>query len=172
MSATAPPPAAVTEIAGVGCPDGLGRDVTLNASDIGPGWIGAGGGWTGDGCDGSSDWTVGIPDDLTAPSTLSWAFHPATGASRCTLAVYVPAQDALGEGAYAVSGSSGALGTVLVNQAAAVGQWVTLGAYRVAGSSVTVQLTPQPGTSTPLLDLLALTAADRVGASAARATCS
>jgi len=172
MSVSAAPPAPVTEIAGIGCPDGLGRDVTQNASGIGPGWIGTGGGWTGNGCDGSSEWTVGILGNLTGPSTLTWAFHPATGTSRCTLAVYVPEQDALGEGEYAISGPTGVLGNVLVNQAAAVGQWFALGTYRVAGSSMTVQLTPQSGTSAAQIDLPALTVPDRVGASAARATCS
>jgi hypothetical protein len=171
-SVSAAPPVPVTEIAGIGCPDGLGRDVTQNASVIGPGWIGTDGGWTGNGCDGSSEWTVGILGDLTGPSTLTWAFHPATGTSRCTLAVYVPEQDALGEGEYAISGATGVLGNVLVNQAAAVGQWFALGTYRVAGSSMTVQLTPQSGTSATQIDLPALTVPDRVGASAARATCS
>jgi hypothetical protein len=145
---TARPAAAVTQIAGVGCPDGLGGTVTLAAAAQGPGWSAAGGGWTGDGCDGSSAWTTVTPADQAAPSSLTWSFHPAPGASRCTVAVFVPTENALGEADYTVAAGTGVLGTVPVDQAASAGQWITLGRYPVAGTGLSVQLTPGTATLT------------------------
>ena len=170
----ASPVAPATEVAGIGCPDGLGQDVTLDSAFTGPGWLLAGGGWTGDGCDGTSAWTgfasglvAALPGLAADPPALTWSFHPQAGASRCTLAVYVPTRHALGEGQYAVFSSSGALGTVLVNQAATTGRWVTLGTYQVAGP-VAIQFSPQGGTSSILIAAIG----SPVAASAARAACS
>ena len=147
------PAHATTQIAGIGCPDGPGQDVTLDAAVAGLGWSRAGGGWTGNGCDGRSAWTVGALTNLTSPATLTWAFHPGTGTSRCTLAVYVPTRNALGIAEYTISGSSGVLATAPVNQAANAGQWVTLGTYPVAGPAMTIQLTPQADTLSALATL-------------------
>ena len=47
-----------TEVAGVGCPGSENDGVSLTATSTGPGWTTAGGGWTGNGCDGSSVWTM------------------------------------------------------------------------------------------------------------------
>jgi hypothetical protein len=107
--------------------------VLLDAATKGPGWTPAGGGWTGDGCDGSSVWTMDPNGNQAIPSALTWFFTPAPAVSRCTLAVFVPTQNALGEGEYAISSPDASLGTVDVGQAAAAGQWVTLGTYPATG---------------------------------------
>ena len=133
-----------TEVAGAGCPGSENDGVSLAAASTGPGWATAGGGWTGNGCDGSSVWTM--DPDGTSPSTLSWFFYPSMRASACQLAVFVPSQNALGVGSYQVSAGPASLGTVSVDQAGSAGQWVTLGSYPAAGGMLTVQL--QPGTAT------------------------
>lgn len=133
-----------TEVAGPGCPGSENDGVSLAAASTGPGWATAGGGWTGNGCDGSSVWTM--DPDGTSPSTLSWFFYPSMRASACQLAVFVPSQNALGVGSYQVSAGPASLGTVSVDQAGSAGQWVTLGSYPAAGGMLTVQL--QPGTAT------------------------
>jgi len=178
----------VTEIAGIGCPDGVGQDVSLDAAIIGLGWFTGGGGWTGDGCDGSSAWTESGPGTPAGSSTVTWTFHPAARASRCTLAVYVPTQNALGEGEYAIATVSGTLAVVPVDQAATSGQWVTLGTYQLSGPGITIELTPRAtppaaGISLPVPAQRAASGAPfgipvtgpgsggPVAASAARATC-
>jgi hypothetical protein len=177
----------VTEVAGIGCPDGVGRDVSLDAAIVGLGWLPGGGGWTGDGCDGASAWTEGAPSP-TGPSTLTWAFHPQPGASRCTLTVYVPTENALGEGDYAIATSSGTLAVVPVDQAASSGQWITLGTYPVSGPAIVIQLAPRVAPPTPAATLplpaaratssapfgipvIGLGNGNPVAASAAQATC-
>jgi hypothetical protein len=173
----------VTEIAGIGCPDGLGQDVALDAAATGPGWIQGGGGWTGSGCDGSSAWTVDAPLNATGPASLTWSFHPGTGTSQCTLAIYVPTQNALGVGEYAISTSSGTLATVQVGQGASSGQWVTLGTYQVAGPVMTIAFMPRADTLADAVTLPVWTAPGTfpltglesgtpVAASAASAACS
>ncbi len=137
-----------TEVAGVGCPGGQHASVSLAAATSGPGWTAAGGGWTGNGCDGSSVWTMAPNGYQTSPSTLTWFFYPSTQAAACQLAVFVPTQHAAGQATYQVSARSASLGAVSVDQAASAGQWVTLGSYPAAGSMLTVQLRPGPATLT------------------------
>lgn len=141
------PAAGGTEVAGIGCPDGLGLGVILDAAAIGPEWHLADGGWTGNGCDGMSAWTVDAPGPPVNPATLTWDFQPPAGTSQCALAVYVPTKHALGEADYAISSSSGALATMVVNQATGAGEWIALGTYPVAGS-VSIQFVPQGGAVT------------------------
>lgn len=130
------------QVIGVGCPAGQGSGVTLTAARTGPPWTDAQGGWTGDDCDGASVWTMN-PAGKPSPSTLTWSFSALPGVSRCTLSVYVPTQNALGQASYAVSsGSGGGLGTVTIDQALDAGNWVVLGAFPAAGSGYQIQLTP------------------------------
>jgi hypothetical protein len=133
-----------TEVAGVGCPSSHNDGISLAGASTGPGWTTAGGGWTGNGCDGSSVWTM--DPNGTSPSTLSWFFSPSMQASSCRLAVFVPSQNALGVGNYQISAGPTSLGSVSIDQAGSEGEWVPLGSYPVTGSMLTVQL--QPGTAT------------------------
>jgi len=133
-----------TEVAGVGCPNRHNDGISLAGASTGPGWTTAGGGWTGNGCDGSSVWTM--DPNGTSPSTLSWFFSPSVQASSCQLAVFVPGQNALGVGNYQILAGSTSLGSVSIDQAASAGEWVPLGSYPVTGSMLTIQL--QPGTAT------------------------
>jgi hypothetical protein len=130
------------QVIGLGCPAGPGSGVTPTAATNGPPWTAAQGGWTGDGCDGASVWTMN-PAGKPAPSTLTWWFGAPAGAASCTLSVYVPTQNALGQASYAVSAGSGAsLGTVTIDQSLDAGAWVVLGTFPAAGSGYQVQLTP------------------------------
>jgi hypothetical protein len=102
-------------------------------------------------------------------STLTWLFAPSAQATSCTVAVFVPAQNALGVADYAVSTGTRNLATVAVDQASAAGQWVTLGRYQVNGSALDIQISP---------DVPTLTAAGNrhghnsaIAASAASAAC-
>jgi hypothetical protein len=133
-----------TEVAGVGCPNSHNDGISLAGASTGPGWTTAGGGWTGNGCDGSSVWTM--DPNGTSPSTLSWFFSPSMQASSCRLAVFVPRQNALGVGNYQISAGPTSLGSVSIDQAGSEGEWVPLGSYPVTGGMLTVQL--QPGTAT------------------------
>jgi hypothetical protein len=134
------------ELAGVGCPASPYASVSVAAAASGPGWTSAGGGWTGNGCDGSSVWTMDPAGNQASPSTLTWFFYPSLQASACQLAVFVPTQNAAGQGTYQISAGPASLGTVSVDQAASAGQWVTLGSFPAAGGMLTVQLLP--GTAT------------------------
>jgi hypothetical protein len=173
------PPVATTAVAGIGCPDGLGQDVTVTAATAGPQWLPAPGGWTGNGCNGDSAWTLGTPVSALVP-TLTWFFHPGQGTSLCTLAVYVPTLNAVGAADYAIANGNGVLSTVRVNQAAAAGRWARLGRYRVAGLMMSIQFTPLaatlptvgPAALTPAGLPAPVTAGGPVAVSAARATCS
>jgi hypothetical protein len=132
----------VLRVAGVGCPASQDNGVTLTAAKPGPPWTAAQGGWTGSGCDGTSVWTMN-PAGKPSPSALTWWFGAPSGVSRCTLSVYVPAQNALGQAGYAVStGSGSSLSTVTIDQAANAGQWVVLGTFPAASSGYQIQLTP------------------------------
>jgi hypothetical protein len=102
-------------------------------------------------------------------STLSWFFTPGSTHLTCTLAVFVPAQNALGVADYTIRGGAAYLGAVAVDQASAAGQWVTLGRYPATGQQLAVQLSP---------DLATLTASGNghghngaIAASAASANC-
>jgi hypothetical protein len=133
----------VRQVTGVGCPAGQNYGVTLAAAKPGPPWTAAQGGWTGNGCDGTSVWTMN-PAGKPSPSTLTWWFGALAGVSNCTLSVYVPAQNALGQAGYAVStGSGSSLGTVTVDQAANAGSWIVLGTFPAAGSGYQIQLMPE-----------------------------
>jgi transcriptional regulator with XRE-family HTH domain len=158
-------------VTGVGCPQGQGVGVTVNNAATGPGWAAAAAGWTGDGCDGGSVWTMNPNGKQPASSTLTWFFTPSATATSCTVAVFVPTQNALGVADYAVSTGTANTATVTVDQSSAAGQWVTLGSYPVNGSPLNVQISP---------DLTTLTAAgpgpgrghnSAIAASAARAAC-
>ena len=160
------PAATSLEIAGVGCPSG-GGTVTFNNAPKGPGWTSAGGGWTGNGCDGSTLWTMDPNGKQPVPSTLTWSFS-APGASRCTLAVYVPTQNAEGVSDYSVSVGPAAASQVVsampVSQSAMAGQWLTLGSFPVSGSQLEITTAPAPGASGPGHH-------GAIAASAARAAC-
>lgn len=142
------PAGARLEVAGVGCPDSLADGVSLAAASTGPGWVAAGGGWTGNGCDGASVWTMDPNGTQASPSTLTWFFHPGTGTSACRLTVFVPARNALGVASYEISADGASLGNVPVDQAASAGQWITLGSYPVAGGTLDVRLLPGTATLT------------------------
>lgn len=136
------------EVAGVGCPDNQGDGVSLDAASTGPAWTAAAGGWAGNGCDGSSVWTMDPNGNQASPSTLTWFFHPSAGESTCRLAVFVPARNALGVASYQISDRAVSLGAVSVDQAASAGRWVALGSYPVTGGMLDVQLLPGPATLT------------------------
>jgi hypothetical protein len=105
------------------------------------------GGWTGNGCDGASVWTMD-PAGKTSPSTLTWSFGGIANVSQCTLSVFVPTQNALGQAEYAVFSGSDGLGTVTIDQAAEAGRWVALGSFPATGSGYAIQLMPQAMTLT------------------------
>lgn len=134
----------VLQVTGVGCPASQDNGVTLTAGSPGPPWTAAQGGWAGNGCDGASVWTMNPAGKQPSPSTLIWRFGAPSGASSCTLSVYVPTQNALGPAGYAVStGSGSSLGAVTIDQAANAGQWVVLGTFLAASSGYQIQLMPQ-----------------------------
>jgi helix-turn-helix protein len=141
------------EVAGVGCPRAQDDGVVLGNAPAGPGWAAAGGGWTGNGCDGSAVWTMNPNGNQPISSTLTWEFSPASGASHCTLAVFVPTWNAFGTGDYAIfTGNlpeAQNIATIPVNQAASAGQWITLGRYPLSGTSLEIQLAPATGTPGP-----------------------
>jgi len=140
------PPRMGTEVAGVGCPNGPNAGISLADASTGPGWTTAGGGWTGNGCDGGSVWTM--DPNGTSPSSLTWFFYPSMRASSCQLAVFVPSQNALGTGDYQISAGPASLGSVSIDQADDQGQWVPLGSYPATGGMLTVQLSPGTATLT------------------------
>jgi hypothetical protein len=135
---------------GVGCPNNGEHAVTLNNAPNGPGWMPAGG-WAGNGCDGSTLWTMD-PSGKPTTSTLTWRFSPGAG-TRCALAVFVPTQNALGVSDYSVStdptGTDQIIAAVPVSPAANAGQWVTLGSFRGSGSPLEITMAPVPGASGP-----------------------
>jgi transcriptional regulator with XRE-family HTH domain len=145
---SAPPVAAWPEIAGVGCPNSQRDGVNLDAASRGPGWTAEGGGWTGNGCDGSAVWTMDPNGNQASPSALTWFFDPGAGVSDCTLAIFVPTQNALGMGDYAIYNGTRNLGAVSVDQAASAGQWVRLGSYPATGTSLEIQFVPAIATLT------------------------
>jgi hypothetical protein len=155
------------EVAGVGCPSDGENTVTFDNAPKGPGWTRAGGGWTGNGCDGSTLWTMN-PSGKQNPSTLTWRFRPAEGTKRCTLGVFVPTQNALGVADYSVSDghkdAGGVIATVRVSQGAKAGQWVTLGTFPVSGSRLEITAGPAPDAAGPGHH-------DAIAASAACARC-
>jgi hypothetical protein len=142
--APAPRVTSAAQVTGVGCPASQDNGVTLTSARPGPPWTAAQGGWAGDGCDGSSVWAMNPAGKQPSPSTLTWWFGALSGVSRCTLSVYVPTQNALGQAGYALStGSGSSLGTVTVDQAADAGHWVVLGTFPAASSGYQIQLMPQ-----------------------------
>jgi hypothetical protein len=156
-------------VTGFGCPQGTGEGISLNNAATGPGWTAAGDGWSGNGCDGGSVWTMNPNGNQPVSSTLTWFFVPVATTTSCTVAVFVPAQNALGVADYAISTGTANIATVAVDQASAAGQWVTLGRYQVNASPLDIQISP---------DLTTLTAAgggrghnSAIAASAASATC-
>ncbi len=152
----------------MGCPSDGGDGVTFANAPTGPGWTPAGGGWTGNGCDGSTAWTMDPNGKQPVPSTVTWTLSSPAGASSCTLAVFVPSQNALGVTDYSVStgppGASQVIGTVPVSQSAAAGQWLTLGTFPVSGSPLEITAAPASGASSPGHH-------GAIAASAARAAC-
>ena len=143
-AASAPQMTSVLQVTGVGCPPSRDSGVTLTAAGPGRPWTAAQGGWAGNGCDGAAVWTMNPAGKQPSPSTLTWWFGALPGVSRCTLSVYVPTQNALGEAGYVVSaGSGGSLGTVSIDQAADAGYWVVLGTFPASGSGYQIQLIPE-----------------------------
>lgn len=136
------------EVAGVGCPNSPNDGISLADASTGPGWTTAGGGWAGNGCDGSSVWTMDPNGNQASPSTLTWFFYPSMQASSCRLSVFVPSRNALGVGTYQVSAGSASLGGMSIDQAGSQGEWVSLGSYPAAGGMLTVQLLPGTATLT------------------------
>ena len=146
----APPRQVATgpQVTGPGCPPGPGKGVIVGNAAMGPGWAAADDGWTGDGCDGSSVWTMNPNGNQPVSSSLTWFFALPGKATSCTVAVFVPAQNALGVADYAISEGPANLATVAVDQAPVAGQWVTLGSYQVTGSPLDVQISPDLATLT------------------------
>jgi len=141
-AASPPRMTSVLQVAGVGCPVSEDAVVTLTDARSGPPWAAAQGGWVGNGCDGASVWTMNPAGKQPSQSTLTWGFGALSGVSRCTLAVYVPTQNALGQASYAVStGSGSTLRTVTIDQAADAGHWVVLGTFPAASSGYQIQVT-------------------------------
>jgi helix-turn-helix protein len=141
---SAPPTTSGPRVTGVGCPASQDNGVTVTTARPGPPWTAAQGGWTGDGCDGASVWTMNPAGKQPSPSTLTWWFGALPGVSRCTLSVYVPTQNARGQAGYAVStGYGSSLGTVTIDQSANPGRWVVLGTFPAAGSGYQIQLMPE-----------------------------
>lgn len=136
------------KVVGVGCPSVAGDQVTFNNAPMGPRWAPAGGGWTGNGCDGTTLWTMNPGGKQPVPSTLTWRFN-AAGATRCTLAVFVPTLNALGMSDYSVSvgppATSRVVAAMPISQSAAAGQWLTLGTFQVSGDSIEITAAPMPG---------------------------
>lgn len=148
VPALLPQGSARLEVAGVGCPDNQGDGVSLDAASTGPAWTAAAGGWAGNGCNGSSVWTMDPNGNQPSPSTLTWFFHPSARDSACRLGVFVPTQNALGMASYEISDGAVNLGTVPVDQAASAGRWVALGSYPVTGGMLDIQLLPGTATLT------------------------
>jgi hypothetical protein len=144
QTTSAPRTTSGPRVTGVGCPASQDNGVTVTAARPGPPWTAAQGGWTGNGCDGASVWTMNPAGKQPSPSTLTWRFGALPGVSRCTLSVYVPTQNALGQAGYAVStGYGSSLGTVTIDQSANPGRWVVLGTFPAAGSGYQIQLMPE-----------------------------
>jgi transcriptional regulator with XRE-family HTH domain len=168
-AAAQPSPASdVTQVTGVGCPQGTSDGVTLDNAASGPGWTqSASGGWTENGCDGDSVSTTDHSGE--APSVLTWFFAP--GSTRtCTLAVFIPTQNAIGVAGYTVESGTTDLATITVDQSSVAGQWVTLGDYPVSGSPVDIRLSPDL-TATLTTATHGHGRSDTIAASAARAIC-
>lgn len=110
----------------------------------------AGDGWTGDGCDGSTLWTMDPNGKQPVASTLTWTFS-LSGASWCTLAVFVPSANAQGVSDYSVAvgtqAASRVVADVPVKQSDLAGQWLTLGSFPVSGPSLEITTAPEPGAS-------------------------
>lgn len=106
----------------------------------------AGGGWTGNGCNGSAVWAVDSSVGQPPAPAVAWKFTPRAGTSQCSLAVFVPARNASGMSEYDVTvtgpGGSQSLGTVSVSQSVAAGSWVTLGNYPVSRGVLKIRLVP------------------------------
>jgi len=83
------------------------------------------------------------------PVDTDWFFRPRAGVAHGSLAVFVPAQNALGVSDHAVyagdPATSVSIGTIPVSQAAGAGQWVTLGSYPVSGTLPEIQGPGSPG---------------------------
>src|SRR5262249_14605867 len=81
-------------------------------------------------------------------STLTWRFN-AAGATRCTLAVFVPTMNALGMSDYSVSvgppATSRVVAAMPISQSAAAGQWLTLRTFLVSADSIEITAAPMPG---------------------------
>jgi len=73
---TGPGSAVVTgpQVTGFGCPQGAGKGVIMGNALIGPGWAVADDGWTGNGCNGGSVWTMNPTGHQPVPSNLTWFF--------------------------------------------------------------------------------------------------
>jgi hypothetical protein len=97
------------------------------------GWHKITGGWSGNGCDGSAQWTVTTGEVDFWDTTYAWKFRPG-GAPTCAISVYVPDTPyAAGTAYYDFFGDSNEWkdrrGTATVDQATHRGQWVDLGTY-------------------------------------------
>lgn len=170
------PVATGPQVTGFGCPQGAGEGVIMGNPIMGPGWVVAADGWTSNGCDGGSVWTMSPNGPHPVPSVLTWFFAPPAKATSCTVAVFVPARNALGVADYAVSAGTANVATVVVDQAPAAGQWVTLGRYQVNGTPLNVNISPDPATLTapgqgPTGPGQGPGHASAIAASAASATC-
>jgi len=139
--------AALVDVAGVGCPDNGSDAVIPDNAPTGPGWALAGGGWTGNGCDGTTLWTMDPNGNQPFPSVLTWRFVPSPGTTRCTLAVFIPTQNALGESDYSISVGTGVVDAILIRQGAEAGHWLTLGTFTAAGGALEITAAPVPGAS-------------------------
>lgn len=135
-------------VAGIGCPAAGYDGVQIFNASHGPGWTPDGGGWTGNGCDGNTVWTMNPNGTQGRPSALIWFFHPAASAGSCTLAVFIPVRNSLGTGSYQVF-TTGPADPVMVDQDSSAGKWVQLGSYQPEGAPVKIELTPAANPAGP-----------------------
>jgi hypothetical protein len=73
---------------------------------------------------------------------MSWSFSRQGRVSTCTLSVFVPAQNSLGQADYTIYEGSATFGTVTIDQATVAGYWVTLGTFPASDPAVEITLMP------------------------------
>ena len=133
-------------LAGVGCGAAAGRDAATGTRAAGgDGWESVGGGLPACGAKALATRKTGAPG--VVQDTFTWTFRtgrPATCTARIFIADTNPSSGYASYGVYAGSLAAGAgIGRFAIDQAAAKGQWVGEGPWRVRGL-LRIQLTDAP----------------------------